>query len=129
MTGARRIGAREAEDAGGERAWPEELDREIARLKLATMGIAMAANLFTFFVFYELLTLSTFPLVVHRGTEKSLHAGNVYLAYTMAGGVLLLLATVWLQSLVGPVDFRERGVEFVTLAQAVDLVFQKPLKG
>jgi multicomponent Na+:H+ antiporter subunit D len=34
----------------------------------ATMGIAMAGNLFTFFVFYELLTLSTYPLVVHRGT-------------------------------------------------------------
>ena len=38
----------------------------------STMGIAMAANLFTFFVFYELLTLSTFPLVVHRGTVKAM---------------------------------------------------------
>src|SRR5690554_2182595 len=35
----------------------------------ATMGIAMASNLFTFFIFYEFLTLATFPLVVHRGTE------------------------------------------------------------
>ena len=44
----------------------------------ATMGIAMAGNLFTFFVFYELLTLSTFPLVVHRGTEKAMRAGTIY---------------------------------------------------
>lgn len=44
----------------------------------ATMGIAMAGNLFTFFVFYEFLTLSTFPLVVHRGSAKALQAGAIY---------------------------------------------------
>lgn len=40
----------------------------------STMGIALAANLFTFIVFYELLTLSTYPLVVHRGTPRALRA-------------------------------------------------------
>jgi hypothetical protein len=35
----------------------------------ATMGIAMAGNLLTFFIFYELLTLTTWPLVVHSGTR------------------------------------------------------------
>ena len=39
----------------------------------STMGIAMAGNLFTFFVFYELLTLATFPLVVHRGKIGRAH--------------------------------------------------------
>ncbi len=76
----------------------------------ATMGIALAGNLVTFLIFYEALTLSTFPLVVHRGTVKALRAGAVYLAYTMGGGMLVLLATVWLQSFAGPVEFRERGV-------------------
>ncbi len=76
----------------------------------ATMGIAMAGNLFTFFVFYELLTLATYPLVVHRGTEAALRAGHIYLGYTLAGGALLLVAIVWLASLTGPVDFRPGGV-------------------
>lgn len=75
----------------------------------ATMGIAMAGNLFTFFVFYELLTLSTFPLVVHRGTEKSLKGGTVYLAYTLGGGAVLLTGMVWLHSLTGSMDFVHGG--------------------
>ena len=41
----------------------------------ATMGIAFAANVFTLFVFYELLTLVTYPLVTHHGTEEARRAG------------------------------------------------------
>ena len=76
----------------------------------ATMGIAMAGNLFTFFVFYELLTLATFPLVVHRGTEKALRGGTVYLAYTLIGGALLLTGIVWLFDLIGHTEFAHGGV-------------------
>jgi multicomponent Na+:H+ antiporter subunit D len=75
----------------------------------ATVGVAMAGNLFTFFLFYELLTLSTYPLVVHRGTESALRAGHVYLAYTLAGGALLLTGTVWLYGLAGQVNFVQGG--------------------
>lgn len=71
----------------------------------ATVGVAMAGNLFTFFFFYELLTLSTYPLVVHRGTEKSVHAGNWYLGYTLTGGAVLLTGVVWLYGLLGQVEF------------------------
>ncbi|MGF1548164.1 MAG: monovalent cation/H+ antiporter subunit D family protein [Thiotrichales bacterium] len=71
----------------------------------ATVGVAMAGNLFTFFIFYELLTLSTYPLVVHRGTEQALRAGHVYLGYTLAGGAVLLLGTIWLYGIAGQVDF------------------------
>lgn len=76
----------------------------------ATMGIAMAGNLFTFFVFYELLTLSTFPLVVHRGSAKALRAGAFYLAYTLCGGTLLLTGIVWLQHLLGHTEFARGGI-------------------
>jgi multicomponent Na+:H+ antiporter subunit D len=76
----------------------------------ATTGIALAANLLTFLVFYEMLTLTTYPLVVHRGTGKSLRAGRLYLLYALSGGAVLLLAVVWLQSLVGPIEFSERGI-------------------
>ena len=76
----------------------------------ATMGVAMAGNLFTFFVFYELLTLSTYPLVVHRGTEQAMRAGQVYLSYTLGGGALLLIGTVWLYGLAGQVEFTQGGM-------------------
>ncbi|MEW5893901.1 MAG: proton-conducting transporter membrane subunit [Pseudomonadota bacterium] len=75
----------------------------------ATMGIAMAGNLFTFFVFYELLTLATFPLVVHRGTPQAMRGGTVYLAYTLGGGALLLTGIVWLHALAGTADFAHGG--------------------
>lgn len=76
----------------------------------ATAGVALAGNLLTFLFFFELLTLTTWPLVVHRGTDKALRAGTTYLAYTLGGGTLLLLGTVWLQSLLGPVVFAPGGV-------------------
>ncbi len=76
----------------------------------ATTGIALSGNLFTFLIFYELLTLSTYPLVVHRGTRESLAAGRVYLLYTVAGGGLLLLGTAWLTAVAGSVEFAATGV-------------------
>jgi multicomponent Na+:H+ antiporter subunit D len=75
----------------------------------ATVGIALAGNLVTFFLFYELLTLSTYPLVVHRGTPQSLAAGARYLAYTLGGGAALLAGIVWLQAIAGTVEFTEGG--------------------
>lgn len=75
----------------------------------ATTGIALAGNLFTFICFYELLTLSTYPLVAHRGTEAALRGGRIYLAYTLAGGTALLVGIVWLTTLTGPSDFAPGG--------------------
>ena len=82
----------------------------------STMGIALAGNLVTFFVFYELLTLSTYPLVVHRGTPDSRRAAAIYLGYTLVGGAVLLLAIAWLYTLAGPIEFTEGGA----LGAAVD---------
>lgn len=76
----------------------------------ATTAIALAGNLFTFLVSYELLTLTTYPLVTHKGTKEALSAGRVYLKYTLSGGAVLLFAMVWLSSLAGPADFVERGI-------------------
>ncbi len=75
----------------------------------ATVGVALSGNLITFLLFYELLTLSTYPLVMHRGTEMARRAGQSYLAYTIFGGALLLLGTVWLYSLTGTLEFTPRG--------------------
>jgi len=75
----------------------------------ATVGVALAGNLITFLLFYELLTLSTYPLIVHRGTEAARRAGQSYLAYTLFGGALLLLGTVWLYTLTGTLEFTPKG--------------------
>lgn len=75
----------------------------------ATVGIALAGDLLTFLIFYELLTLTTYPLVAHKGTEKALKAAKTYLKYTMGGGAVLLLATVWLYQTAGTLEFREQG--------------------
>jgi multicomponent Na+:H+ antiporter subunit D len=75
----------------------------------ATMGVALAGNLLTFFIFYELLTVATYPLVVHRGTPKALAAGRTYLLYTLAGGMLLLAGVIGLHLVAGPVEFRTGG--------------------
>ena len=76
----------------------------------ATTGVAFAGNLFTFLIFYEMLTLATYPLVVHRGTKESIRAGRIYLLYTLLGGTVLLVAVIWLRSLVGPIEFQPGGV-------------------
>jgi multicomponent Na+:H+ antiporter subunit D len=75
----------------------------------ATTGVALAGNLFTFLIFYEMLTLTTYPLVVHRGTKQSIRAGRIYLMYTLCGSAVLLLGVVWLSSIVGSVEFTEGG--------------------
>lgn len=75
----------------------------------STMGIALAANLVTFFVFYEMLTVTTYPLVIHRGTREALRAGDVYLRYTISGGVALLAGIAFVYALAGHGDFTEGG--------------------
>lgn len=72
---------------------------------VAASGIAMSGSLITFFVFYEILTLATWPLVVHTGGARAMAAGRTYLAYTLAGSAALLAGIVWLESGSGPVEF------------------------
>jgi len=75
----------------------------------ATTGIALSGTLITFFIFYELLTLATWPLIVHRGTAGAVAAGRRYLAYTLGGSAVLLVGIVWLESLTGPIEFAQPG--------------------
>ena len=76
----------------------------------ATVGLALAGNLFTFVVFYEFLTLATYPLVAHKGTPEAIRGARVYLAYTLAGGMALLIGAVWLRTLAGPLEFVQGGI-------------------
>lgn len=77
----------------------------------ATMGIAFSGNLFTLFIFYEVLTLSTYPLVTHHGTEKARDGGRVYLGLLLSTSTVLLLpALVFIWFIAGTTDFTVGGI-------------------
>ncbi len=77
----------------------------------ATIGIAFAANLFTLFLFYEALTLSTYPLVSHKGDEKTVRSARVYLGILLLTSIgLLLPAIIWTYFVAGTGDFTPGGI-------------------
>ena len=78
---------------------------------MATIGIAYAANVFTLFLFYELLTLVTYPLVTHHGTEEARRGGRWYLALLIGTSTVLLLpALIFTWSAAGTTDFVAGGI-------------------
>ncbi|GAF95841.1 unnamed protein product, partial [marine sediment metagenome] len=78
---------------------------------LAAMGAALAKNMFTLFVFYELMTISTYPLVTHHGTERARNGGRVYLGILLFTSIaFLLLAVVWTWIIAGTLDFKPGGI-------------------
>ncbi len=77
----------------------------------SALGVAYAANLFTLFIFYEVLTLSTFPLVTHKGDDNARRGGRIYLGILMGTSIgLLLPAVVWVFHLAGTTDFTPGGL-------------------
>jgi len=77
----------------------------------AVMGIAFADNLFTLFIFYEILTLSTYPLVTHAGTEQAKKGGRVYLGILLSTSIVFFLLAIiitWIIS--GTLQFTPGGV-------------------
>ncbi|MGJ8692514.1 MAG: monovalent cation/H+ antiporter subunit D family protein [Thalassotalea sp.] len=77
----------------------------------SVMGIAFAANLFTLFIFYEVLTLSTYPLVTHAGTEKAKKGGRTYLGILLSTSIaLFLLAIVSTWLVADTLDFKLGGI-------------------
>ena len=77
----------------------------------ATMGIAFAANLFTLFLFYEALTLSTYPLVSHKGDTDTVRSARVYLGILLTTSIgLLLPAIIWTYLAAGGGEFTAGGI-------------------
>lgn len=75
------------------------------------MGVAFSANLLTLFIFYEVLTISTYPLVTHKGDDKAKAAGRVYFGILMTTSMVLLLpAIVWTYVATGTLDFVPGGI-------------------
>jgi len=77
----------------------------------AAIGIAFAGDLVTLFLFYEILTFSTFPLVTHAGTEAAVKAGRLYLGILVSTSVMfLLLAILWTANLSDDLGFQPGGI-------------------
>ena len=70
------------------------------------LGIAFSGDLTTMFIFYELLTISTYPLIINRVNENTINAGKTYLRFLLGSSLLLLFpAIVITYCLLGSTDF------------------------
>ena len=77
----------------------------------ATMGIALSANLLTLFLFYEMLTLVTWPLVTHHGDAEAKRGGRLYLGFLVGTSIALLLpAIIATWALAGTLEFTPGGI-------------------
>ena len=75
------------------------------------LGIAFSDNLFTLFLFYELLTLSTYPLVAHSGTAEAKKGGRTYIGLLLGTSIgFLLLAILITWYITGEVTFKPGGI-------------------
>jgi formate hydrogenlyase subunit 3/multisubunit Na+/H+ antiporter MnhD subunit len=83
---------------------------------LGAVGVALSGNLVTFYIFYELLTISTYPLVSHEQTPEALYAGRKYLVYLLTAGCFLLAAVAWTYSVAGGTDFAPGGIFSASMA-------------
>ena len=75
----------------------------------SAIGISFAANLVTFFIFYEMLTVATYPLVAHYRDDKAKASGRKYLAYTLISGQLFFAAIAAVYVIYGTCDFKAGG--------------------
>jgi multicomponent Na+:H+ antiporter subunit D len=74
-------------------------------------AIALAGNLFTLFLAYEMLTLSTYPLVAHKGDPATVRSARVYLGLLIFASIALMLpAVVWTYIAAGTGDFTPGGI-------------------
>ena len=77
----------------------------------STLGVAFAGNLFSLFLWYEILTISTYPLVAHAGTDEARRGARTYIGILLGTSIgFLLLAILITYTVTGSLDFREGGI-------------------
>lgn len=77
----------------------------------ATLGIAFSSNMFSLFIFYEMLTIATYPLVAHKGTEEAKRGARIYVGILLGTSIgLQMLAIVWTYVIAGTLDFTQGGI-------------------
>lgn len=75
-----------------------------------TVGVAISANLFTYLIFYELFSFSTYPLIVHEETPEALAAGKKYMIYILIGSSFVLFSIIYTYFLAGTLDLSMAGI-------------------
>ncbi len=77
----------------------------------ATLGLAFSANMITLFLFYEIITFITYPLVTHSGTKEAYAAGNKYLFYLLATTKAFFVTAMFMTyDITNTFDFRPGGI-------------------
>lgn len=84
----------------------------------ATMGVFLSADLYTTFIFFEMMSFTSYVLIMHRGTGEALYAAATYLAVAVIGGLVTLMGIFMLYHMTGTLAFDE-------LMQAVALLQNK----
>lgn len=85
----------------------------------ATAGVFISTDLLTLFVFFEIMSLASYPLVIHDGTRPAMRAGQSYLALSVAGGMAILLGLAILRRQLGT-------LEIAALSQAAASLHDTP---
>ncbi len=89
----------------------------------ATMGVAFSANMFTTFLFYEIITVCTFPLVAHKETPEAIQGARKYLTYLLGTSIAFqLLAVFMTYHVAGSLDFRYEGLLNGARGNATDMI-------
>mgnify|MGYP000897105846 CR=1 FL=1 len=70
-----------------------------------TLGVAFSGNLIALYLFYELLTFATYPLVIHERSAEAMKAGAKYILYSLSGAGAILIAIVLTYAWSGKLDF------------------------
>lgn len=77
----------------------------------ATIGIAFSANMFSLFLFYEILTIATYPLVAHKGTKEAKQGARIYVGTLLGTSIgFQLIAIIWTYTIAGTLDFTQGGI-------------------
>lgn len=75
-----------------------------------TLGVAFSGNLLVLYLFYELLTFATYPLVIHERSPEAMKAGSKYILYSLSGAGAILVALVMTYSRAGNLDFSSQAI-------------------
>ena len=95
----------------------------------ATMGIFLSANLYTTFIFFEVMSFTSYVLVIHNETPKVIDASKSYVAFAVFGGLATLMGLFFLQARLGTLEMdamihaiETTGISDVTLMWSCALV-------
>ena len=73
----------------------------------ATMGVFLSGDLYTTFIFFEMMSFTSYVLIMHRGTGEALHAAATYLAVAVIGGLVTLMGIFMLYHMTGTLSLSE----------------------